>query len=406
MRIIENMFKSALGPVLLNILVFGIIILIIITPFAVSMTLVGLVFLALLQVDRKKMMADIFDKCIKHKSAWILSFSILLILLPLVLSNNSYHIHILVMVCIYVMLALGLNFQMGSANMVNFAMAVFFGTGAYSSALLAVKFGINPWLSSAVGVVLALIIGYLIGIPTLKTRGYYLSLITLALQTIFNQIIINTDAFGGPNGVAGVPAYSIMGHSFRKAVIIFGIKFPYGIHYYYLAVLLVIIMTVIAVRLRNSRCGLSWNAVGEDESSAICQGIDIPRVKLISFCTGAAFAGAAGAVYGHYISFIGPQDFDFMKSLIIICMVILGGMANVSGVIMGAVFLTLIDEKLRVFSDFRMALYAGILLITLLARPEGMIPKRVRDYKFAFTDSRILKKIKSFELQKETEGEE
>ena len=102
------------------------------------------------------------------------------------------------------MLALGLNFQMGSANMVNFAMAVFFGTGAYCSALLAVNLGINPWISTTAGILLSLIIGYLIGIPTLKTRGYYLSLITLAMQTIFHQVIINTDAFGGPNGVAGV----------------------------------------------------------------------------------------------------------------------------------------------------------------------------------------------------------
>ncbi len=404
MKLIENLLESAIGPVLLNITVFGVIALIIVTPFAVSMILVVLVFLALLQIDRKKLMSGIFEKCMSHRAVWGISFIVLAIILPLVLSNNAYHIHILIMACIYGMLALGLNFQMGSANMVNFAMAVFFGTGAYTSALLAVNLGVNPWISSLVGILFALAIGFLIGIPTLKTKGYYLSLITLAMQTIFNQIIINTDSFGGSNGVAGIPAYKLFGHSFRSSFKLFGAKIPYGVHYYYLAMVLLIIMTVIAVRLRNSRSGLSWNAVGEDESSAICQGINIPRVKLIAFSTGAAFAGAAGALYGHYISFIGPEDFDFMKSLIIICMVILGGMDNVTGVLTGAIFLTLIDEKLRDFSDVRMALYAAILLITLLTRPEGMIPKTVREYKFAFSDSRILAKLQSF--QKKGNAEE
>ncbi len=404
MNKIANIFETPVGVVLLNFLVFGLIILIIITPFYLSMVLVVLVFLGLLQADRKKVMNDIFDYCMKHKKVWTISFLIMVIILPLILSGNSYYVHILIMASIYAMLALGLNFQMGSTNMVNFAMAVFFGTGAYSSALLAVKFGINPWISSLAGVIMALAIGYLIGLPTLKTKGYYLSLITLAMQTILNQIIINTDALGGPNGVAGVPAYTVFGYSFRKTINIFGLKLPYGLNYYYLAVVLVIIMAIIAVRLRNSRFGLGWNAVGEDESSAICQGINIPQFKLLSFCFGAAFAGAAGALYGHYISFIGPEDFDFMKSLIIICMVILGGMDSVPGVITGAVFLTLIDEKLREFSDVRMALYAAILLVTLLTRPEGMIPKRTRDYKFAFNDSQILKKLKSLRSVKITDG--
>lgn len=406
MNKLANMFRSPAGVVFLNFLVFGSIILIIVSPFYLSMILVVLVFMGLLQADRKKVMKEIFDYCMKYRKAWIISFLIMVVILPLVLSGNAYHIHILIMASIYAMLALGLNFQMGSTNMVNFAMAVFFGTGAYSSALLAVKMGINPWISSLAGVVLALGIGYLIGIPTLKTRGYYLSLITLAMQTIFNQIIINTDALGGPNGVAGVPAYTILGYSFRKPIRIIGLKLPYGLNYYYLAVALVIIMAVIAVRLRNSRYGLGWNAIGEDESSAICQGINIPRFKLLSFCFGAAFAGAAGAIYGHYISFIGPQDFDFMKSLIIICMVILGGMDSVPGVMAGAVFLTLIDEKLREFSDVRMALYAAILLVTLLTRPEGMIPKITRDYKFAFNDSQILEKLKSLRSVKSAEGDE
>ena len=406
MNKITNVFRSPVGVVLLNFLVFGLITLIIVTPFYLSMFLVVIVFLGLLQADRKKVMNDIFDYCMKHKKVWAISFLIMVITLPLVLSSNAYHIHILIMACIYAMLALGLNFQMGSTNMVNFAMAVFFGTGAYSSALLAVKFGINPWISSLAGIIFALLIGFVIGIPTLKTKGYYLSLITLAMQTIFNQVIINTDAFGGPDGVAGVPAYTILGYSFRKSINILGLKLPYGLNYYYLAVVLVIIMAIVAVRMSNSRFGLGWNAVGEDESSAICQGINIPKFKLLSFCFGAAFAGAAGALYGHYISFIGPQDFDFMKSLIIICMVILGGMDSVPGVITGAVFLTLIDEKLREFSDVRMALYAGILLVTLLTRPEGMIPKRTRNYKFAFNNPRILKKLESLRSVKSPEGDD
>lgn len=378
--LIEKMKKNPVYVALMNVMIFICLYLIIVSTFWLSMVLIALAFLTLLYLEKRKLLEAIFEIYSKYKKEAWASLIVLLVIFPFTIFKNSYFLHISFMACVYSIIALGLNLQMGSTNMVNFAPAAFFGTGAYTTAILATRYGVNPWISSIAGIILAIIIGYLIGLPTLKTKGYYLSLITLAMQTIFSLLIVNTDWLGGPNGIPGIPSFSIGSHSFRYKLLIFGNKMPYGIHYYFLGVIVLIFCAIFASRLYNSRIGLAWNAIGSDETSAICQGIDVSNSKLLAFCIGASFAGAAGALYAHYISFIGYQDFDFTKSLIIICMVILGGMDNVAGVITGAVFLTLIDEKLSELSGYRMLLYAGILIVVLIVRPEGMIPKRIRKY--------------------------
>ncbi|MEW8986668.1 MAG: branched-chain amino acid ABC transporter permease, partial [Bacillus sp. (in: firmicutes)] len=281
---------------------------------------------------------------------------------------------------IYSIIALGLNFQLGSAGMVNFAPAAFYGAGAYTSAILAVKYGVSPWIGMIFAIIMASLLGLIFGYPALKTRGYYLSLVTIAFQVIFTLMIINTDWVGGPNGIPGIPGYQLFGHSFRKPLEIFTLKLPYQTNYFYLVFLLVGLAAVVASRLYNSRIGLAWNVIEQDEIVAATQGINLTKIKLLAFSLGAAFAGVAGALYAHYISFIGNEDFDFSKSLVLICMVILGGMDNVLGVILGAIMLTMMDEKLRDFADYRMLMYAIILIIILLVRPQGLLPKRNRKY--------------------------
>ncbi|MHB1405518.1 MAG: branched-chain amino acid ABC transporter permease [Desulfitobacteriaceae bacterium] len=302
------------------------------------------------------------------------------LVLPFLLQGNSYLLHILVIAGIYSIVALGLNFQVGSTGMVNFAPAAFFGTGAYTSALLSVKLGFSPWLGTLSGIIMAAALGIVFGFPALKTKGYYLSLVTIAMQVIFTLMIINTDALGGPNGVPGIPAYKITGHSLRTTLDIFGISLPYQANYIYLIYIILALVSLIAYRLYNSRTGLAWNAIEQDEIVAVTQGINLTRQKLLAFALGAAFAGLAGALYGHYTSFIGVEDFDFSKSLILICMVLLGGMDNVPGVILGAILLTIIDEKLRDFADYRMLMYSVILILILLTRSQGILPKRNRKY--------------------------
>jgi len=316
----------------------------------------------------------------EHRSLGITVLIIFVLTLPFLLNGNNYLLHIVVMGGIYSVVALGLNFQMGSTGMVNFATAAFFGTGAYTSALLVTKFNISPWLGTVSGLVLAAVLGLLFGIPALKTRGYYLSLVTMALQVIFTLMIFNTSWLGGPNGVPGIPAYSLGGFSLKTSIVLFGIKLPYQANYYYLVFGILGLAILVAARLYNSHVGLAWNAIEQDEIVAVTQGINQTKIKLLAFALGAAFAGLAGALYGHYTSFIGVENFDFSISLIFICMVLLGGMDNVLGVVLGAMLLTIVDEKLRDFADYRMLMYSLILIIILLARSQGLLPKRIRKY--------------------------
>ncbi len=351
-----------------------------VSPLPITL-LVLAIFLGLIVMgERSGGIEKIYAAMEEHKGEALVVAGIFALLLPLLVSGNNYLLHVVVMGGIYSIIALGLNFQLGSTGMVNFAPAAFYGTGAYTSAVLAVKFGISPWVGILCGLFMAALLGIVFGFPALKTRGYYLSLVTIALQVIFTLMIINTDWLGGPNGIPGIPGYEIFGFSFRRPLEILGMRLPYQTNYFYLVFLLLSLAALAASRLYNSRIGLAWNAIEQDEIVAATQGINLTKIKLLAFSIGAAFAGVAGALYAHYTSFIGNEDFDFNKSLVLICMVLLGGMDNVAGVILGSLLLTIIDEKLRDFADYRMLMYALILIIILIARPQGLLPKRNRKY--------------------------
>ena len=202
----------------------------------------------------------------------------------------------------------------------------------------------------------------------------------MAIQLIFTMMLVNIPYVGGANGISGLPGFSIGGYLFSKNIVLFGTKFPYQMNYLYLGIVFLVICTYVAMRVNISRIGLSLNNIAQDEVAANCFGISITRQKLLAFCLGAAFCGVAGAIYGQYMTFVGPDDYDFSKSLIIICMVILGGMDNPIGVLVGAFILTVTTEKLRDFADYQMLIYGLILIIVLIARPAGLVPKRVRNY--------------------------
>jgi branched-chain amino acid transport system permease protein len=214
----------------------------------------------------------------------------------------------------------------------------------------------------------------------LRTKDYYLSLVTIAFQFIFFTFVENMEWTGGPDGVRGITLLSIGGYSFNEPLRIFGFVLPYQTHFYYLAVILLILAVLITVRLRNSRVGLAWNAIREDEISAGCQGINLTRSKLAAFSVGALFAGVTGGVYTHYVGFISPNNFGFNLSVVLICMLIFGGMDNAAGVIVGTIILTILPERLREFSEYRMVTYGLVVVVMLVFRPQGLLPKRLRDY--------------------------
>ncbi len=309
------------------------------------------------------------------------TLGILLVLaFPFALQGSAYAFHLLILSQLYAVLALALNFQLGSANIPNFATGASYGIGAYTSALLAIHFGVSFWLTLPVAAVVATIFGFALGFPSMRTRESYLALVTIAFGIVVQQLLNNLSWTGGPNGLVGIPAPTLFGHSFTHPIVILGQKLPAQANFYYLSAALVGLSILSAKRLHDSRVGLAWNALRADELAARCQGINVVWYKILAFAVDAFLAAFAGTIYAFYISYISPDNFTFIVSVTIMTMVIVGGMDNTLGVIVGAFLLTLLPEKLRVFSDYRLLFVSIVVILFLILRPQGLFPQRQRHY--------------------------
>ncbi|PLP59388.1 branched-chain amino acid ABC transporter permease [Mesorhizobium loti] len=305
---------------------------------------------------------------------------IVVVLFPFAVGNNTYVLHLLIVAQLYAVLALALNFQLGSANIPNFATGASYGIGAYVSALLAINFGLSFWLTLPAAAIAATLFGFLIGIPSMRTRDTYLALVTIAFGVVVQQLLNNFDWTGGPNGLVGIPAPSLFGHSFADPLVVFGWKLPSQANFYYLSALLVVVAIITAHRLHSSRIGLAWNALRADEIAARAQGINVAWFKVLAFAVDAFLAAFAGTIYAFYVSYISPDNFTFLVSVTIMTMVIVGGMDNIFGVIVGAFLLTILPEKLRAFSDYRLLFFGIVIIGFLMIRPQGLFPQRIRSY--------------------------
>lgn len=299
---------------------------------------------------------------------------------PFVLQGSSYALHLLILAQLYSVLALALNFQLGSANIPNFATGASYGIGAYTSALLALNFGISFWLTLPIAAVVATMFGFLLGFPSMRTRDSYLALVTIAFGIVVHQLLNNFDWTGGPNGLVGIPAPTLFGHSFMQPIHLFGYRLPSQANFYYLSAALVGLSILSAKRLHESRVGLAWNALRSDEIAARCSGINVVWYKILAFGVDAFLAAFAGTIYAFYVSYISPDNFTFIVSVTIMTMVIVGGMDNTLGVILGAFLLTLLPEKLRIFDDYRLLFVSVIVILFLILRPQGLFPQRARHY--------------------------
>ncbi|MEI2418246.1 branched-chain amino acid ABC transporter permease [Orrella sp. JC864] len=299
---------------------------------------------------------------------------------PWLLQGDSYALHLLIVANLYAVLALALNFQLGSANIPNFATGASYGIGAYASALLAIHLGVNFWICLLVAAVVATLFGFLLGLPSMRTRDSYQALVTIAFGIVVHQLLMNLEWTGGANGLVGIPAPTLFGHSFNDPITLFGHSLPGQGNYYYLSCALVGLAILSARRLHSSRVGLAWNALRDDELAARACGINVTWFKVQAFAVDAFLAGFAGTVYAFYVSFISPDNFTFLVSVTIMTMVIAGGMDNILGVIVGAFLLTMLPEKLRAFSDYRILFYGLVVIAFLIIRPRGIFPQRVRNH--------------------------
>lgn len=300
--------------------------------------------------------------------------------MPFLLQGNTYVYNLLILSILFAVLAVALNFQLGSSNLPNFASGASYGIGAYAAALLMTELGISFWPSLVVAAVVAAFFGLLLGIPCMRARDYYLALVTIAFAVVVEQLLTNLRFTGGPDGIVGVPAPVLFGYSFNTSPEILGFALPPQANFYWLALAALMLAVLVGQRIHYSRVGLAWNAIGADPLAASCQGINVVWYKVLAFVVDAFIAAIAGVIYASYTSYIAPDDFTFIVSVTIMTMVIVGGMDNVLGVIAGAFVLTILPEKFRMFEEYRLLFYGVAVICVMLLRPEGIIPRRIRRY--------------------------
>jgi branched-chain amino acid transport system permease protein len=347
---------------------------------------------------------EYFARLYKHNSKIVLlAVAAMLLLLPFetdALMGRGW-VRIADFALLYVMLALGLNIVVGYAGLLDLGYIAFFAVGAYCYALLgSPQFGLHwPfWIVLPLGALLACLFGVLLGAPTLRLRGDYLAIVTLGFGEIIRIFMNNLDTpiniTNGPQGISAIDPIRVGEFSLGSQHELFGIPLPAVHLYYYLFLAVTLLVIFVSWRLENSRIGRAWIAIREDEVAASAMGINTRNIKLLAFAMGAAFGGASGGLFAAFQGFISPESFGLTESVMIVCMVVLGGMGNISGVILGGVLLVLLPEALRngagplqqsLFGrtwidpeSLRMLMFGLALIVVMLVRPAGLLPSTQR----------------------------
>lgn len=299
----------------------------------------------------------------------------------LILAAAFYDSHfVLMMICavlLYSTACMGLTMQFGFAGVANFAGAAFFGIGSYTTAVLATHTGLPQLANIAISGVVAAIIGSVLIWPVLRTRGHYAALVTIAFGILFKTFIEVNDVLGGPQGLQ-VPGMKLFGYAFNDGFTLFGIEFSFYVSYFILSLIICAGAFVLVKALERSWIGLSMDVVRTDETAAATFGLHIARWKVIAFTLGNLFAGIAGSVYGMMIGFVAPNNFSFSDSLLLVSIVILGGLGNPIGLIPAAIIVLMLPEKLQFIQEYRVLLYAALVIAILLFRPDGLLPRKTR----------------------------
>jgi branched-chain amino acid transport system permease protein len=297
---------------------------------------------------------------------------VFLLILPQIL--GLFLSEVLTIVGLYVLLGLGLNIVIGYAGLLDLGYVAFFAIGSYVTAILTSPelgfFSFSFWGALPFVIVMGVVSGVLLGTPVLKMRGDYLAIATLGFGEIIRILVLSDwlrPWLGGAQGVGRIPKASIAGYEFAG---------PQEIYYLILVGCLLVIF--ISTRLRDSRIGRAWMAVREDEDVAQAMGINLVGAKLLAFATGAGFSALSGAIFATKLSSVYPHSFNVMISINIVCLIIVGGMGSIPGVIVGAAALVGLPELLREFAEYRLLVYGAALVVVMLVRPEGLWPEAVR----------------------------
>lgn len=279
----------------------------------------------------------------------------------------SHYVDVMVFAGIFSLVNMGLSMLMGYAGQISLAQAAFFGIGAYSSGILTVHFGWNPWAAIPVGGMLAAVIAWLVGIPALRLKGHYLAMATLGFGVIVSIVFAEELRWtGGPSGLPDIPRLRLAGRPISNEL-----------HYYYLIWSVVLIALVFCLQVIHSRVGRALRAIHEQDVAAEAMGVPTARYKVQVFVLSAVLAAIAGSFYTHYVTFLNPSSFNLMWSIRFVLMVVVGGMQSIWGAILGTVLMTFIgNEWLQIFADYEIVVYGTVLLVVALFLPQGLVSLR------------------------------
>ena len=285
-----------------------------------------------------------------------------LVLTGLIFPDNYYVTVVGVTVCTNAVLAVSLNLLMGYAGQISLGHAAFFGLGAYASAILTTKYGINPWLAMLAGLGISGSVAFVLARPILKLKGHYLAMATLGMGIIIHIFFVQADWLtGGPDGLSSIPEISIGGWAVNT-----------DLRWYYVFGGLMLFSTWVSLNIIDSRPGRALAAVHGSEVAAQMTGVDTASVKAQIFVVSALLASVAGSLFAHQQAFVSPESFSFFFSIELVTMVVLGGLASTFGAIFGAVLLSILPEFLLVFEDFEVLIYGAILMVIMIFLPDGL----------------------------------
>ncbi len=264
---------------------------------------------------------------------------------------DAYYLRIMIFIGINIIVALGLNLTTGVTGQLSMGHAGFLSLGAYASAILSLQYNAPFALALLGGALTAAFFGFLIGIPTLRLEGDYLAMVTIGFAEIIRVFFLNFGPGGKAVGLSGIPQETT----------------------FVTVWVMVIVVVILNRKLLSSRVGRSLYAIRENEIAAEACGINTTRMKVMAFTVGSFLGGLGGGLYSHYMYYINPQDFGFMRSIEILNMVVLGGMGSIPGTIIGAVTLTILPEMLRIVNEYRLLFYGALLVILMIFRPNGLL---------------------------------
>lgn len=300
------------------------------------------------------------------------------LVIALSMAENHFGLLMFATVLIYATACIGLTLQFGYGGVINFAGAAFFGVGGYTAAVMS-GWPVPAMLVLVCGGLVAAILGCLLLLPLLRTAGHYAALITIAFGLLFRSFLEVNDTLGGPQGLK-VQSMELAGWSFDESITLGSIEASYFFNYALLALVLFVGFLLIVQRINRSWIGISLDIVREDETAASTFGISTPYWRILAFCLGNVIIGMSGALYAMMQNFVAPNNYGFGESLLLIAIVILGGLGNLWGTLPAAILVLVAPEKFQEFGEYRILVFALVIVLILRFSPSGLFPRTMRTY--------------------------